>query len=85
MRTIAQWNHQRLLSCAPGSNPMHNIYDFFHLLLCGHGLNQIHFVGVTHGDDLIYLFSTGLFTFNDEDTKVRKQMVELWTNFAIYG
>ena len=64
---------------------MHNIYDFFHLLLCGHGLNQIHFVGVTHGDDLIYLFSTGLFTFNDEDTKVRKQMVELWTNFAIYG
>ena len=41
--------------------------------------------GVTHGDDLIYLFSTGLFTFTDEDTKVRKQMVELWTNFAIYG
>ena len=41
--------------------------------------------GVTHGDDLIYLFSTGLFTFTDEDTKVRKQMVDLWTNFAIYG
>jgi len=44
------------------------------------------FTGVTHGDELIYLFSTGLFSgFTDADIRVRKQMVELWTNFATYG
>jgi len=42
--------------------------------------------GVTHGDDLIYLFSTGLFlNFPDEDKRIRRQMVDLWTNFVIHG
>jgi carboxylesterase type B len=41
--------------------------------------------GVTHGDELVYLFSTGVFTMSDEDWETARKMVDLWTNFAIYG
>ena len=41
--------------------------------------------GVTHGDELIYLFSTGVFDLSEEDWDMAWKMVNLWTNFAIYG
>jgi len=41
--------------------------------------------GVTHGDEMMYLFSTGIFKFNDHDWDIAWKMVNLWTNFAIYG
>eukprot|EP00092_Neocalanus_flemingeri_P041060 GFUD01044710.1.p1 GENE.GFUD01044710.1~~GFUD01044710.1.p1 ORF type:complete len:619 (+),score=153.32 GFUD01044710.1:28-1857(+) len=41
--------------------------------------------GVTHGDELIYLFSTGVFNLNDEDWEVARIMSNLWANFVIYG
>lgn len=41
--------------------------------------------GVTHGDELIYLFSTGVFTLTEQDWDIAWKMVNLWTNFAIYG
>ncbi|KAK2709408.1 hypothetical protein QYM36_013166, partial [Artemia franciscana] len=40
--------------------------------------------GVCHSDELIYLFQfTGL--FNETERHMTERMVELWTNFAIYG
>jgi len=41
--------------------------------------------GVTHGDELIYLFSTGVFNLSDEDWEVARIMSNLWANFVIYG
>merc|ERR1711970_612405 len=41
--------------------------------------------GVTHGDELLYLFSTGVFNFSDEDWEVARIMSNLWANFVIYG
>jgi hypothetical protein len=41
--------------------------------------------GVTHGDELMYLFSTGVFNFSEEDWDLSWKMVNLWTNFVIYG
>jgi len=41
--------------------------------------------GVTHGDEMMYLFSTGLFDFSEQDWDIAWKMVNLWTNFAIYG
>jgi len=41
--------------------------------------------GVTHGDELIYLFSTGVFNLNDEDWEVARIMSNMWANFVIYG
>ena len=41
--------------------------------------------GVTHGDELLYLFSTGVFNFSEEDWDLSWKMVNLWTNFVIYG
>jgi hypothetical protein len=40
---------------------------------------------VTHGDELLYLFSTGVFNFSEEDWDLSWKMVNLWTNFVIYG
>jgi hypothetical protein len=40
---------------------------------------------VTHGDELMYLFSTGVFEFSEEDWALSWKMVNLWTNFVIYG
>ena len=41
--------------------------------------------GVTHGDELIYLFPFPLMTgLNEEETHVSRTMTELWTNFAIH-
>ncbi|XP_034945771.1 esterase FE4-like [Chelonus insularis] len=49
-------------------------------------------IGVTHGDDLIYLFPSSPaeydflnLTMSDEDKKMVNIMVDLWTNFAIHG
>lgn len=45
-------------------------------------------LGVSHCDELIYLFTmVNLFppTLNETDRQVSKLMVDLWTNFAIYG
>jgi len=41
--------------------------------------------GVTHGDELLYLFSTGVFNFNETDWEVARIMTDLWANFVIYG
>jgi len=41
--------------------------------------------GVTHGDEMLYLFSTGLYNFNDNDWDIAWKITNLWTNFAIYG
>merc|ERR1711860_54843 len=40
--------------------------------------------GVTHGDDLIYIFKT-LLPMSEEDLQKSEEMINLWTNFAIYG
>jgi len=41
--------------------------------------------GVTHGDELLYLFSTGVFNLSEPDWDMAWKMVNLWTNFAIHG
>jgi len=41
--------------------------------------------GVTHGDELIYLFSTGVFNLTEEDWKIARIMSNLWANFVIHG
>lgn len=41
--------------------------------------------GVTHGDELLYLFSTGVFDFQDNDWEMARIMTNLWANFVIYG
>ncbi|XP_067006818.2 juvenile hormone esterase-like isoform X2 [Anabrus simplex] len=44
------------------------------------------FSGVSHGDDLGYLFKYSLVASNDpKDIKVRSQFISLWTNFAKTG
>jgi len=41
--------------------------------------------GVTHGDELIYLFSVGIFNLSDEDWEMAWRMINLWANFAEFG
>merc|ERR1711976_853261 len=41
--------------------------------------------GVTHGDEMLYLFSTNILTYNDADWDMAWKMSNLWANFAIYG
>ncbi|XP_073986767.1 juvenile hormone esterase-like isoform X2 [Rhodnius prolixus] len=41
--------------------------------------------GVAHSDDLIYLFPYSKGNLSEEEMVVAKTMVELWSNFAIYG
>lgn len=43
--------------------------------------------GVSHSDDLIYLFPypPDVAELNEEDTKVAKMLVDLWTSFATNG
>merc|ERR1719187_664132 len=41
--------------------------------------------GVTHGDELIYLFSPDIWVFNDQDWDISWNMINLWANFATYG
>ena len=40
--------------------------------------------GVTHGDELIYLFSTGVYTLTEEDWDVAWKISNMWANFVIY-
>ena len=42
-------------------------------------------IGVCHGDDLIYIFESGLPPLNEEDEFVRHLMTTAWTDFAKYG
>ena len=42
-------------------------------------------LGVTHADDLIYVFSTDLFTRKGQDEEICKDFSALWTNFATTG
>ncbi|XP_055626142.1 glutactin-like [Toxorhynchites rutilus septentrionalis] len=55
----------------------------------GFGANTSHYPfdgGVHHEDDLLYLFpSPGEPELNEEDTKMAKLMVDLWTSFAATG
>lgn len=48
----------------------------------------IYFAGVSHGDELPYLFPLETFitnhTLTDDELKISRKMVELWTNFATY-
>ena len=41
--------------------------------------------GVTHGDELVYLFSTGVFNLTPMDWEIARVMSNLWANFVIYG
>jgi len=41
--------------------------------------------GVTHGDELMYLFSTDLFPFVEDDWDMAYKMSNIWANFVIYG
>jgi len=41
--------------------------------------------GCTHADDLIYLFTTGLFDRKGDDLQISQDMTHLWANFAISG
>jgi len=41
--------------------------------------------GCTHADDLIYLFTTGLFDRKGNDLQISQDMAHLWANFAISG
>lgn len=41
--------------------------------------------GVTHADELIYLFTTGLFPRKGDDEKITQDLASIWTNFAING
>lgn len=43
------------------------------------------FLGVTHADDLIYVFSTDLFTRKGNDEEICKDFSHLWTTFATTG
>ena len=41
--------------------------------------------GVTHGDELIYLFSPGVFDLTFLDWEIARVISNLWANFVIYG
>merc|ERR1712055_561781 len=41
--------------------------------------------GVTHGDELIYIFSTGVFDLSPMDWEIARIMSNMWANFVIYG
>jgi len=41
--------------------------------------------GVTHGDELLYIFSTGVFEHSEEDWDMAYKMSNMWANFVIYG
>ena len=41
--------------------------------------------GVTHGDELIYLFSAGVFDLTFLDWEIARVITNLWANFAIHG
>ncbi|CAL8069288.1 unnamed protein product [Orchesella dallaii] len=41
--------------------------------------------GITHGDDLIYLFQFPGIPFDDDEQVVSNRMVDYWVNFAYYG
>ena len=41
--------------------------------------------GVTHGDELIYLFSTNVFNLTPMDWEIARVMSNLWANFVIHG
>ena len=41
--------------------------------------------GVTHGDELVYLFSMGIFNFNDADWDMAYKLTNIWANFVIFG
>jgi len=41
--------------------------------------------GVTHGDELIYLFSAGVFDLTFLDWEIARVISNLWANFVIHG
>ena len=43
------------------------------------------FRGVTHGDELIYLFSAGVFDLTFLDWEIARVITNLWANFVIHG
>lgn len=56
----------------------------------GYGEDTSHYPfqgGVTHSDDLIYLFPYPLdvANLNYEDTQMARKLIDLWTSFAING
>ena len=55
----------------------------FNLLFTGNVPPLPH--GCTHADDLIYLFTTGLFPRKGDDLKISQDMTALWANFARNG
>ena len=46
---------------------------------------QKKFRGVTHGDELIYLFSAGVFDLTFLDWEIARVITNLWANFVIHG
>ena len=40
---------------------------------------------MTHGDELIYLFSAGVFDLTFLDWEIARVISNLWANFVIHG
>ena len=58
--------------------------SIFNLLFAGGSAPPVPH-GCTHADDLIYLFTTGLFDRKGDDLKISQDMSHLWANFATSG
>lgn len=58
--------------------------SMFRWLFMGYGAMPFR-PGVTHADDLMYLFSLPADLDTEEQLRVKDYMVTLWTNFAIHG
>ena len=43
------------------------------------------FSGVAHSDELLYLFPYKGMIMNEEEARISRQMVDLWTSFAAKG
>lgn len=87
-----QFMRQRLSHSRPHSPPNTYAYVFDHrgeksmTSFVGGGSD---FFGVAHADDVQYLFPLGrifnITKYSERDLMIRNAMIELWTNFALYG
>jgi hypothetical protein len=48
-------------------------------------LITLFFLGVSHGDELIYMFTLPSFGNNETESVLSRRMIDVWTTFAKYG
>ncbi|KAK4299471.1 hypothetical protein Pmani_028255 [Petrolisthes manimaculis] len=83
------WNTAKLHANYTDAGSYHYSFDFesddtmFRWLFMGAPATPFR-PGVTHSDELMYLFSFPAI-MEDQQLKVMDRMVQMWTNFAIYG